>query len=153
MTIQLYELGRLYRRALLGLLLAMVICWDGHAETADQVQAIIEQHAKEQGITPIAWASNWIADVRTAVPQVPAPTVTVTVAGADVGVSFDGPVVVSVSDKLRWRLSMGPWTVRGVVPALDAGVLWRAGGIGLGVGLLAGCAGTLLALALTGHLR
>jgi hypothetical protein len=110
--------------------------------THDQVVAMV----KDKGID---WAADWIASAYTAVPAVTMPSFTALATGVDLAVSTDGPIGVSISDKLAYKLAVGPWVFRGVVPHIDPWRLVEAGGIGLAVGVV----GTLLVTALTGHLH
>lgn len=113
-----------------------------------RADGIVMTPERVRELVPDPW--TWIAEVYNATPTVTPPaTLTGVAYGADFTVSPDGPFVVSVDGKLLYRVTLGPWSFPGAVPHLDPWRLLEAGAIGVAVGV----AGTLLALALTGHLR
>jgi hypothetical protein len=115
-----------------------------HGEPMTHDQVIAEVQSKG-----IDWAASWIADVYLAVPVVTMPPLQSFVTDRDVAITVTAPVKVSISDKLAYQLTMGPWKFMGVVPHVDPWKLVEAGGIGFGVGVLA----TIVVEAVTGHLK
>ncbi len=120
------------KRDLVTLIVVLVCIAIGLVGVLAHAEPMTPERVKQMIADP--W--SWIADLYNATPTVTMPDLRGIATGSDFSVSMTGPVVVSVSDKLKYNLSMGPWLFSGDVPRIDPWKLVEAGGIGFLVGVV-----------------